>query len=153
MRQMQGFFRVAGAAMLLSAATGHAQGKLSVYDAWIRAAPPDARTLAGYATLTNTGDAALSILTVQSDAFRQSSIHETIIDHGVAKMHELPRIDLAPGATIAMKPGGTHLMLMEPRHPIRVGDKVPMVFLLTDGTRVETYFDVVAPEAGRGDSQ
>jgi periplasmic copper chaperone A len=36
---------------------------------------------------------------------------------------------------------------MEPRHPILVGDKVHMVFLLADGTRVETYFDVVAADA------
>ncbi len=147
MLRVQGIFRIAAVAMLLSAATAHAAGKLGVYDAWIRAAPPGSTTLAGYATLTNTGDAPLSILTVQSDAFRQSSIHETILERGVAKMRELPRIDLAPGATIGMKPGGAHLMLMDPRHPIVAGEKVEIVFLLADGTRVETYFDVVAPEA------
>ena len=147
MERVQGFFRIASVAMLLVATTAQAEGKLGVYDAWIRAAPPESSMLVGYATLKNSGDAPISILTVQSDAFRQSSIHETIIDRGVAKMHELPRIDLAPGATITMKPGGAHLMLMEPRHPILVGDKVPMVFLLADGTRVEAYFDVVKPEA------
>ncbi|HEY6985391.1 MAG TPA: copper chaperone PCu(A)C [Rhodanobacteraceae bacterium] len=148
MLRVQGFFRIVAAALLLPAVAAHAEGKLSVYDAWIRAAPPGTRTLAGYATLTNSGDAMVTILTVQSDAFRQSSIHETILDHGVAKMHELPRIDLAPGATIAMKPGGAHLMLTDARHPILVGDKVHMVFLLADGTRVETLFDVMKPEAG-----
>lgn len=129
------------------AIAAHAQGKLSVQDAWIRAAPPGARMMAGYATLTNTGDAPLSVLTVQSDAFRQSSIHETVVERDVSRMRELPRVDLAPGATIQMKPGGAHLMLVEPRHPIRAGEKVRIVFLLADGKRVETLFDVVAPEA------
>ncbi|HEY6894485.1 MAG TPA: copper chaperone PCu(A)C [Rhodanobacteraceae bacterium] len=137
-------------ASILAAPFAHAEGKLTVYDAWIRKAPPGASMMAGYATLKNEGDAPLKVLTVQSDAFRQSSIHETVIERGVSKMRELPRIDLAAGATVEMKPGGAHLMLAEPRHPILVGDKVHMVFLLTDGTRVETYFDVVAPE-GTGD--
>ena len=135
------------AASLGAASSAYAEGKLSVYDAWIRNAPPGATMMAGYATLKNEGDAPIKVLTVQSDAFRQSSIHETVVERGVSRMRELPRVDLAPGATIEMKPGGAHLMLMEPRHPILVGDKVHMVFLLADGTRVETYFDVVAPDA------
>lgn len=143
---------VASIALLAAAPSAHAQGKLSVYDAWIRNAPPGATMMAGYATLKNEGDAPIKVLTVQSDAFRQSSIHETVVERGVARMRELPRIDLAPGATVEMKPGGAHLMLSEPRHAIRDGDKVHMVFLLADGTRVETYFDVVAPEAGGDDA-
>lgn len=106
---------------------------------------------AGYATLKNTGDAPISVLTVQSDAFRRSSIHETVIERGVSKMRELPRVDLAPGATIEMKPGGPHLMLGEPRHAIVAGDKIAIVFLLADGTRVETNFAVTAPDASSDD--
>ena len=144
--------RLVGVAIAIAAAaTAHAEAKLTVLDAWVRAAPPGSHMLAGYATLKNSGDAPLSVLTVQSDAFRQSSIHETVVDRGVARMRELPRVDLAPGSTVQMKPGGAHLMLSEPRHPIVVGDKVGMVFLLADGTRVETYFDVVAPDAPGND--
>jgi len=138
---------VATWALLAALPSARAEGRLGVYDAWIRKAPPGVSTMAGYATLKNEGDAPVKVLTVQSDAFRQSSIHETVVERGVSKMRELPRVDLAPGATLEMKPGGAHLMLIEPRHPILVGDKVHMVFLLADGTRVETYFDVLAPEA------
>ena len=143
----------AAAALLAAVPSARAAGKLSVYDAWIRQAPPGVTMMAGYATLKNEGDAPIKVLTVQSDAFRQSSIHETVVERGVSKMRELPRIDLAPGATIEMKPGGAHLMLQEPRHAILVGDKVHMVFLLADGTRVETYFDVVAPDAVGDDNE
>ena len=147
MHRLHGIVRFALAPLFFVAATAHAEGKLGVYDAWIRAAPPGVSMMAGYATLKNTGDAPISVLTVQSDAFRQSSIHETIIEHGVAKMRETPRIDLAPGATVTLKPGGAHLMLIDPRHEIGKGEKVPMVFLLADGARVETYFEVVAADA------
>ena len=148
MRPMQGLFRISAIATLVWASAAHAGGKLGVYDAWIRLAPPGANMMAGYATLTNTGDAPISVLTVQSDAFRQASIHETVVERDVSKMRELPRIDLAAGVTVAMKPGGAHIMLSEPRHAIVAGEKVQMIFLLADGTRLETYFDVVAPDAG-----
>ena len=131
----------------MSLGPAHAAGKLGVTDAWIRAAPPGARMLAGYATLKNGGDAALTILTVQSDAFRMTSLHETIVDNGVSKMRELHRLTIAPGATVALEPGGKHLMLMQPRQEIAVGEHVEVMFLLSDGARVETRFDVVAPDS------
>ncbi|GAA0705617.1 copper chaperone PCu(A)C [Dokdonella soli] len=136
-----------GVGLVAVAGSVHAEGKLGVTDAWIRAAPPGASMLAGYATLKNVGDAPISILTVQSDAFRMTSLHETVIQEGVSKMRELHRLAIAPGATVALAPGGKHLMLMQPRHDITVGEKVEMMFLLADGTRLETYFDVVAPDS------
>lgn len=152
MHRLQGFSGIAAIAILFAAsAAAHAEGKLTVFDAWIRAAPPDSRMMAGYATLKNTGDTPIKLLTVQSDAFRQSSIHETVVEHDVTKMRELPRLDIGAGATIEMRPGGRHLMLLDPRHPVVAGDKIHMVFLLDDGTRVETQFDVIAPEAAGGD--
>ena len=132
----------------LSASAGvHAEGKLNVFGAWIRAAAPGATMLAGYATLENSGDARVSILTVQSDTFREASIHQTIVERGVSRMRELPRVDLDPGKTIELKPGGNHLMLSDPRHAIAPGEKVEVVFLLSDGKRVTTNFDVVAADA------
>lgn len=149
MRCLQGLF-AAGVAMCLlgAAAAVHAEGKIGVFDAWIRAAPPGSQMLAGYATLTNTGDTRISILTVQSDAFREASIHETVTERDVTKMRELQRLDIEPGATVELKPGGRHLMLSDPRHAIVPGEKIGMVFLLGDGNRVQTYFDVVAPDGG-----
>lgn len=136
-----------GVGLLALAGSAHAQGKLGVIDAWVRAAPPGASMLAGYATLKNTGDAPLSILTAQSDAFRMTSLHETVIQEGVSKMRELHRLSIEPGATVELAPGGKHLMLMQPRHDIAVGEKVEIIFLLADGTRVKTYFDVLAADS------
>ena len=134
------------AALVAASASVHAEGKLGVFDAWIRQAPPGASMMAGYVTLKNTGDARVSVLTVQSDAFREASIHETVVERGVSKMRELPRLDLDPGATIELKPGGRHLMLMHPRQKIAVGDRIEMTFLLADGRRVPANFDVVAAD-------
>jgi len=152
MRGTTGIFTAALAIGLIGATTAaRADGKLGVMDAWIRAAPPGTEMMAGYATLKNTGDERISILTVQSDTFREASIHETIVTHDVTKMRELSRLDIEPGETVEMSPGGRHLMLSGPRHPIAAGEQVGMIFLMTDGKRVQTYFDVIAPDGGSND--
>lgn len=144
-----------GSAMLAclgASAVARAEGALGVTDAWIREAPPGATMLAGYATLKNTGDEPISVLTVQSDSFRMTSLHETVIgDNGVSKMRELHRLDLAPGETVVLEPGGKHLMLMQPRREIHAGDRVELLFMLRDGRRVDTRFDVLGPDAGSDD--
>jgi len=103
--------------------------------------------VAGYATLANTGDEPIAVLSVQSNAYRMSSLHETVTSGDVSKMRDLHRLKIAPGETVQLKPGGKHLMLMQPRRAIAVGEKVEMMFMLVDGTRIETYFDVVAADA------
>jgi periplasmic copper chaperone A len=134
-------------ALLAAGGSAHADGKLGITDAWIRPPPPGATMLAGYATLSNTGDAPLTVLAVQSQGFRMASLHETIVDGDVSRMRELHRLVIEPGATVALRPGGKHLMLMHPRHQVAVGEKVELTFLLSDGTRVETYFDVIAADS------
>jgi len=134
-------------ALLFGAGVAHAEGKLGVFDAWIRQAPPGATMMAGYATLKNTGDAPITVLTVQSDAFRMTSVHETIVANDMAKMREVHRLAVPAGDEVRMEPGGRHLMLMQPRRDIVPGDKIEVVFLLADGTRLQTYFDVLPSDA------
>lgn len=136
--------------MLAVAGAARAEGRLVVSEAWIREAPPGATMLAGYAKLTNDGDAPISVLTAQSDAFRSASLHETVVADGVSRMRELHRLDLAPGASVALEPGGKHLMLMYPRGDVHAGDKVSVRFLLGDGARVEVSFEVNAADSDDG---
>ena len=139
--------RVLGWVFVFAAGAANADGRLAVHDAWIRAMPPGATMAAGYATLSNDGDAPVTILTAQSDTFRNVTLHETLVSGDVSKMREVHRLVVAPGATIKLEPGGRHLMLMSPRHDIAAGDKVGITFLLRDGQRVDTYFDVTAADA------
>ncbi|HET6545412.1 MAG TPA: copper chaperone PCu(A)C [Rhodanobacteraceae bacterium] len=133
--------------LLLASMSASAAGNLSVHDAWIPAPTGDTHVLSGYATLGNGGDAPLNILTVQSDAFRMTSILKTMDDRGAVSTREMIHLVIAPGETVSLQSGGMQLMLMDPRHPIVPGEKVHIVFLLGDGTRVPTDFDVVR---GRG---
>lgn len=134
-------------ALLAVAGTALAEGRLTVMDAWIRPAPAAMPMAAGYATLSNSGDAPLTVLAVQSDAFRMGALHDTVIEDGVAKMRKLHRLVIAPGETVELAPGGRHLMLMEAREELPASGRIPIRFLLSDGRRVDTLFDIGEPDA------
>ena len=105
-----------------------AAARLEVSGAWIRTAPPGSMMLAGYATLHNGGDAPLVVNGAASDAFANTSLHETVESGGVERMQPLAAITIAPGASVALAPGGKHLMLMRPARALAVGDSVKIHF-------------------------
>lgn len=93
-------------------------------DAWVRAAPPGAKVQAGYLTLANPGSAPLVLVGATSDAFGRVEVHDMTMEDGVMRMRRLDRLELAPGADLALAPGGRHLMLFEPARRLVPGDEV-----------------------------
>lgn len=137
----------------LAAFPAFAAGRLVVDDAWIRAAPPGARMLAGYAKLTNAGDAPIVVTGATSAAFGDVSMHASVVEDGVAKMRPLPSLNIAPGATETFEPGGRHLMLMQPAAAMPTGAKATIALTVEGGGEVAAEFVVRdgAPEAGAHD--
>lgn len=131
-------------AMFVLVPNVHAAAQIGVSNAWIPQAPPGVSMMAGYLTLKNDGDKAVSLLAAQSDRFRTVTLHQTVIEGGVSKMRELHLIEMAPGEEIKFAPGGMHLMLMQPRHAVSPGDRIEITFLLSDGQRVPAIFEVQA---------
>jgi periplasmic copper chaperone A len=138
-------------AAALTCGTAHAAGRLVVEDAWIRTAPPTAAMRAGYAVLRNAGDAPLVVTGASSDAFGDVSIHATTIENGVARMRELAAIPLAPGESVALEPGGKHLMLMQPGAEFGAGAKAEIRFEIEGGTSTSAEFVVRNAAAAAGE--
>ena len=101
---------------------------------------------AGYLTLKNDGDTEARVLAVQSDRFLNATIHQTVIENGVARMRELNHLEIAPGQEIRFTPGGIHLMLMQPRSEVAPGQQILITLLLSDGQRIQASFEVQAAE-------
>lgn len=140
------WFRCAARAAFLLAvlqpAAAFAAGRLVVENAWIRTAPPAAPMRAGYATLRNAGDTPLRISGARSEAFADVSIHATQIENGVARMRELDGLNLAPGESATLEPGGKHLMLMQPHGEFGAGAKVVVTFEIENGSSTDAEFSV-----------
>jgi copper(I)-binding protein len=127
---------------LTSGVAAHAAGRLVVGGAWIRTAPPGAMMLAGYATLRNAGDAPIRVRGASSDAFGAVSLHETVETGGVEHMRALGGIDIAPGDSVRLAPGGKHLMLMRPARELAAGARLEIHFDADSGNGTNAEFVV-----------
>ena len=55
-----------------------------------------------------------------------------IMESGVMKMRAVPSLDLPAGKPVDLKPGGYHVMLMDLKGEVNVGDVVPLTLIIED---------------------
>lgn len=113
--------------------TVNVQAHLVVKDAWVREAPPRARTLAMFLQLTNHDDKVAIISGASSAQFKKVELHETKFDNGMMRMRHVPELIMQPDEVVDFKPGGLHIMLMNPVKVLKAGDQVNIRFQLKDG--------------------
>ena len=85
---------------------------LRVDSPWIRSPVADRTVTAGYCEITNTGSTPVSITGFTAEGLRVE-IHETIEQDGMMRMRPVAGLDLDPGETVSLEPGGKHLMLFD----------------------------------------
>ena len=64
----------------------------------------------------------------------------------VMRMRQVDAIELPPGATVELKPGGMHLMLMGLKQPLKADDKVPLTLRFEKAGEVTVQMSVEAPK-------
>ena len=120
-----------------------AQAGIAIDAPWIRMPPPPAAVAAGYLGIRNNGADGDRLLAVETAAAARVEIHEMREEDGMLRMRQLETgLDLAPGAHVELKPGGYHLMLMEPKADLAVGSRVPAVLVFEHAGRVPVEFEV-----------
>ncbi len=130
----------------------HAQGTTSkptrvhIDAAWVRAAPPGAMMMAGYMRVYNDGKTPLIFVSAHSEAFGTIELHRTQIKNGVSSMRPASDQIIAPGGSMTLDPGGLHLMLMQPKRALKVGDSVRFQLDFADGSS-SVVFAAVSSEA------
>lgn len=116
-----------------------------VRDGWIRLVPGGMPMHAGFARIENACKAPASISGAKSAAYGSVELHETRLVDGVSRMRAVPVLPIAASGSAEFKPGGLHLMLMDPTSPLKAGDKVTIDFALQDGRVVHGAFVVRNP--------
>jgi copper(I)-binding protein len=85
-------------------------------------------SLAGFAVIKNTGGTDDRLVGARADFAGMAMLHESSIDsNGVASMQAVEAIDLPAGQTVTLEPGGYHLMFMNLKQDLKVGDQVTIV--------------------------
>lgn len=103
---------------------------------WIREAPPGINVLAGYFTLDNLTDKALILNEVSSADFGKVEIHQSVQTNGVESMQQLDSLSVPAHGSVEFRPGGYHLMLMQPRKNFFSGDTVSLILSFSDGSQL-----------------
>jgi len=124
-------------------AHGYKLGSLVIGHPWSRATPKGATVATGYMTLTNNGTTPDRLIAGSSEAAPKFEIHEMSMDGGVMKMRELKDgLEIAPGATVELKPGSYHVMLVGLTHPLAKGDRLKGSLTFEKAGKIDVEFVV-----------
>ena len=85
-----------------------------------------AKSGAAYVSVVNQGTKADRLLSISTPAARSAELHTTVMAGDVMKMEAAGEIDVPAGATLEMKPGGLHVMLMGLIAPLKQGETIEM---------------------------
>ena len=129
-------------------AHGYKLGNLEIGHPWARATPKGAAVGGAYLKVTNTGTAPDRLVSGSTDVSGRFEIHEMSMDGGVAKMRQLKDgLEIKPGETVELKPGGLHIMLLDLKQPIKQGDHVKGTLTFEKAGKIDVEF-IAVPVGG-----
>lgn len=128
---------VGAAALLLTGCAGPAtigEAGITIADPWVKSAAAGEMS-AAFGVIENHGDEDLTIVAASSPVSGVTELHEVVDDGtGVMVMREIDGGFLVPaGGSLALEPGGNHIMLMELTGDIRAGTEVTVVIEFSNG--------------------
>ena len=142
-------FHFAGIALLLIVGSSGQlraqapQGKtITVADAWARATPKGSTTAVIYMTAINNGQDADRLLGATTPMAEKVQLHSNTNDNGIMKMRELTSIEIEAGKEVALKPGGTHAMLVGLKQPLIAGQSFPLTFEFEKAGKIDVTVSV-----------
>lgn len=120
--------------LLLTLASGlaTADDAIVVENAWVREAPPGASMMAAYLVINNLADSDIELVGVDSPAFTRVMMHRSEMVDGVARMSHRDSLVVPARGSLALEPGGFHLMMPAPRERLKQGDKVDLLLHFAD---------------------
>lgn len=117
-------------------ALAQASATISIERAWARATPAGARTAAAYLTIVNRGTAVDRVVGASTPVAEKLQIHQETNDNGVMRMRELSSVTVAEGASVTLKPGGTHIMMIGLKQQLKEGQSFPLTVEFQKAGRV-----------------
>ena len=100
----------------------------------------------------NKNGAADRLVSATSPVAARVETHVTVEERGVMKMREVKGYDVPAKGSYELKPAGPHLMFMDLKQPLKVGDKVPVTLKFEKAGEVKVELQVAqgAPAMKKG---
>lgn len=103
---------------------GSAAGALSIDGAWARASIGRSKVSAVYLVVVNRGEVVDRLLRAETGRAGHTMIHRSVVEDGVMKMRHVDAVDIPPGESVRLEPGGLHLMLTGVDPPLEAGESI-----------------------------
>jgi len=134
--------RLITASLLSLALAGTALAQVTVSDPWVRATVAAQKASGAFMKLT--ADKGARLVEARSPVAGVVEIHEMALENNVMKMRAIAGVDLPAGTPVEFKPGGYHVMLMELKGPLNVGDTVPITLVFEGSDKARQSVEVKA---------
>lgn len=136
-----------------AAAASFKVGALVIDAPWTRATPGGAKVGGGYLRITNTGTTPDKLVGGSLTEAGRFEVHEMAVKDGVMTMRPLTAgLEIAPGQTVELKPGGYHVMFMDLKAPLTEGQSVKGTLVFEKAGTVDVTYEVRGIGAGAGSS-
>jgi hypothetical protein len=92
-------------------------------------------------------DRPMSLVSAASPVAAVVELHEMAMQGGVMSMRAIPKLDVAPGKDLDLKPGGRHVMLMDLNRELKAGETVPISLRFRSADNTEKVVEIKAEVA------
>lgn len=119
-------------------------GDLVIEAPWTRATPGGAKVAGGYLKITNKGTAPDRLVGGSLPVAGAVEVHEMSMANNVMNMRRVDALEIKPGASVELKPGGFHLMFMDLKEGLKAGQTLKGTLVFEKAGSVEIEY-LVAP--------
>src|SRR4051812_20577055 len=116
--------------------------QITVEGAWVRPMVPGQTVGGAYFKIKSAATAYL--VGASSPVAKAVELHQMSLENNVMKMRPVARLELPAGKPVELKPGGYHLMMIDVKHPIVAGERVPLKLTIEDSAGRRQTVDVTA---------
>ena len=121
----------------MSPAKAVTKGTITVSNPWARASAGRAANGAAYFAIANKGASADRLIGVEAAVARKASLHSHTMSGGIMRMRPVKGgLTVAPGGRLGFAPGGTHVMLMGLKAPLKAGESFPLTLIFQGAGRI-----------------
>ncbi|MGQ3675889.1 copper chaperone PCu(A)C [Xanthobacter sp. TB0139] len=129
-------------------------GDLTLTAPWSRATPGGAKVAAGYMQITNHGKTADWLTGGTFSRSARVEIHEMAMKDGIMTMRPLKDgLEIPPGKTVTLAPGGYHIMFMGLQNPLKEGENVAGTLDFKTAGKLDVTYQVRSIAAGHKHSR
>lgn len=125
-----------GLLILSGAVAAQTTDEVTVDEAYVRGVPPGQPNSAAFMQITNRGGVDHALVGGSSPAAKVVELHTHTMEGGMMRMRQVEKIDLPAGETVALQPGGLHVMLIGLQQKLKPDEAIELTLKFEDGSEV-----------------